>query len=295
MTPDEGLDRIAGWIDANLDQFRLRHARSADHRIFLVKPLGELVLAAALLAAAGRSRSWCGEKAAFVWEELEEGELLLRLLAARPDLIVISTLYANFRCFGHSNARLETLLEHLAATACCRGIEFPAWRRLDVAHGLEALGFAPFPRRPLAGTWLGAFPEPWLITDDLAYAATHEIFYITDFGARRARLDAAVRSYVATWLPAWLRIYAGRGNWDLFGEFVMVGACLGRSPPGAVDLLAGQIGEDGLVPGPHGSAATLKSDSDSAERGAFLCNYHTTLVAMMALALSAGDGRAAAR
>lgn len=280
------LDRAAGWIDANIEQFRLCHAQSDDARVFLMKPLGELALTAAVLSRCAFDSAWCGQKVKFAWDELGGGDALLHLLSARPDLIVASTLYACFRQFGHRNRRLDILIRHLAATAACRAIEFPRWRRLDVAHAFDALEIEPFPPDAHVGTWVVARPEPWMLTDDVAYAVTHEIFYITDFGRVPERLPASVRSYVTTWLPAWLKIYAAQSNWDLFAEFVMVGASLNLPQHAAVRLLMEQLTPDGHVPGPRDGAANLIRSNDTGARVRFLRNYHTTLVAMMAFALA---------
>jgi hypothetical protein len=279
------MRRVADWVDVNWDQFLLYHARSVDQRIFLIKPLGELALTAALLLRAGHLERWSKDKLDRIWNELGGGDTLLQVLAARPDLIVASTLYASFRKAGYRNSRLDLLVEHLAGTASCGAIEFPAWRRLDVAHGLDALGISPFPRKPTTGTWIAARPEPWLITDDIAYAVTHEIFYITDFGTEVGRLPDAIFSYVVTWLPAWLEIYARQENWDLYAEFVMVGACLHQGQGNAVRHLAAQVQPEGYVSGPRGSAANLLHPAETTERSRFLRNYHTTLVAMMAFSL----------
>jgi hypothetical protein len=155
-----------------------------------------------------------------------------------------------------------------------------------VAHGLDALDIESFPPDAYVGTWVAARPEPWMMTDDIAYAVTHEIFYISDFGRVPERLPPSVRSYVATWLPAWLEIYAAQSNWDLFAEFVMVGASLRQSQPVALCLLMEQLTPDGHVPGPRDGAANLIRSNDPGPRIRFLRNYHTTLVAMMAFALA---------
>jgi len=201
------LKRAAVWLDENHAEFHLSHARTIDEQIQLIKPIGELALTSSVLAQLGYDRSWCTSKINDCWQELECGELLLRILAARPDLIVAATLYSSFYEFGMRHDRLERLLIHLSQSPACNAIEFPTWRRLDVAHGFQKLGLHPFPLKPHSDTWLSALPEPWMISDDIAYAITHEIFYITDFGNEIDRLDRNVRNYVSAWLPAWLEIY----------------------------------------------------------------------------------------
>src|SRR5262249_38141193 len=161
-------------------------------------------------------------KLAWCWDQLRQGDLLIEIVLARPDLVLVATLYANFQRHGFSNARLETALRYLIRTACVRSLEFPTWRRLDLLHPTASLGLQRFPRRPEKAPWLAARPEPWTLTDDIAYATTHSVFYITDFGRRPSRLSRPVRDYLQTWLPAWLTIYERQHNWDLFAELVMV-------------------------------------------------------------------------
>lgn len=282
---DLALGRAARWLDRNLDQFRLVHAATLEQRIQLMKPLGELALAASVLSSCGHRQDWCRDKLQFVWDELDQGDAVLHLLAARPDLIVASTLYACFVQFGFRNARLDHLIEHLASSPACLGIEFPTWRRLDVAHGFEMLGLASFPGQPQEGTWLEKRPEPWLMTDDIAYAVTHEIFYITNFGRQRSRLSGQVASYVTTWLPAWLEIYERQENWDLYAEFVMTAACLDLERSENTSRLVSQMTIDGYFPGPDGSASSLVDGNKTSSRKVLLQNYHTTLVSMMAIVL----------
>lgn len=274
------------WLSVHREQFSLANARSDEQLLRLIKPIGELALAASILRKRGRHSSWANQTLHYCWGELEQGNVLLRVLAARPDLVVASTLYACFYEVGLSNSRLDILLRHLEGCASCRSIEFPTWRRLDVAHGFAALGYRPFPSNPEVGTWLYGLPEPWMISEDIAYAVTHEIFYITDFGWQPERLTCQISDYVTAWLPAWSEIWARQNNWDLFAEFAMVAACLGKPSGAMLDRLATVQDSGGYFPGPGGSAASLIGSQTSAPRACFLANYHTTLVALMAFAMA---------
>jgi hypothetical protein len=284
---ETSIARAASWIEQHADQFSLRHSADFEEALQLLKPIGELTLTLDILARCqvpfanlAKRRQWC-------WDELKQGEFLVEVLTIRPDLIVASAVYASFKHAGLVNARLERVLNHLIESPSALSLEMPTWRWLDLCHGFEALGLRPFPAEPERATWLAALPEPWTITDDIGYALTHNVFYITDFGARPDRLRRDIRDYILTWLPAWLTIYQRQPNWDLYAELLMVAACIretGRFGPQFAQLHAAQQ-DDGMVCGPRGSAQLLIRDGTPPERSAFLQNYHTTLVALMAFAL----------
>lgn len=283
---NEVFSRARSWLDVNRIQFKLSHARSHVSRLRLIKPLGELALTASILGRFAKSQEWSHGVLDYCWREFGEGDVLINLLAARPDLVIISTLYANFASAGFSNHRLESLLRYLSSSANTHSIEFPTWRRLDLYHGCAQLGLMNFPSQPELGTWLSGFPEPWMISEDTAYAVTHEVFYISDFGRLPSRINDEIRSYLRLWIPAWLRIYSCDTNCDLFAEFLMVAACVGISHEGMWVDLQGCQNSDGFFPGPGQSAENLLSSQMPQERRIFLQNYHTTLVCLMAMAMN---------
>lgn len=251
-----------------------------------LKPLGELVLIAEKLVRAetehaAQGRAWLG----WAWSELGEGDKLLQILAARPDLIILSTVYASFAQCGFVNPRLHDAIEGIYELDATRAIEFPYWRRLDVRHAMAGLRGTKLGGDALAGSWLSFRPEPWLLSDDAAYAVTHEIFYATDYGNDPAGVSGAMSDYLRLWLPVWLRIYERRSNFDLFAELLMCAGHLRFAEiyeAGLPRLLAEQAA-DGSFPGPVGSAANLITSSTPCARAAFLRDYHTTLVSILAL------------
>jgi hypothetical protein len=281
------LDRGFKWVRSNLLQFSLSNAKSEEEKLQLLKPLGELALAADLIEQLIPGRFLTKEISEWCWNELEQGETLVGILSVRPDLIVIATLYANFKRAGLHNSRLDLLIAFLSKSPSVQNIELPTWRRLDVEHGLASLGLSLFPSDPEKGTWLSALPEPWTITDDIAYAMTHDVFYITDFGHEQDRLSADSKRYLRTWLPTWLTLYQKQMNWDLFAELLIVAACIDSSLIGMTAELGYLISvqhENGMVRGPPNSAKNLLSDTHTEHRTVFLKNYHTTLVSLIAFA-----------
>ncbi|MGJ0223581.1 DUF6895 family protein, partial [Streptococcus pyogenes] len=167
-------------------------------------------------------------------------------------------------------------------------LEFPTWRRLDLQRAFESLGVQPFPPQAAKSCWFFNRPEPWIMSDDIGYALTHDIFYLTDFGRDVTQLPSECIRYLEDWLPSWLGIFLKRPNWDLVAELLMVGSCL-RSEASTeyYEALLSAAEDDGLVPSPPGSGAQLIALEEDVEprRRRFLSNYHTCLVSCMALGM----------
>jgi hypothetical protein len=279
------ISSALSWIRANKSQFALPVGPTSESTLKAIKPLGELSLVlekidqGELLANPAELLDWC-------WAQFRGGDLMLEILQARHDLIVLCTIYASFVQKGYFNRRLSSWIDYLRSTRAHQGIEFPRWRRLDVDHALAKLDGTCLGENPLRDTWIVGLPEPWLMSDDTAYAVTHSLFYVTDFGSTPAALPENVREYLHLWLPAWLEVARRQRNFDLFAEWLMVAAYSGFGEifdEHAEALISHQRG-DGVFPGPTGSAETLLTGEISEVRADFLKNYHTTLVAVLALA-----------
>jgi len=282
------LTRTVSWIRSNRDQFSLALAVDAAHRIELIKPLGELALAAELLTRHAAYRHVGANLLAWCWAELDEGQGLLDLLSARPDLLVVATILGGFRRRGFRSRPLEGFIRYVAGTRYRAALQLPNWRALDLQHALTRLGVASRgTHSDVKRTWCSRLPEPWLIDHDSAYAFTHEVFYITDFGRFSGRLPKATREYIRLWLPAWLSIYERKHDLDVYCELLMVAACTTRTW-GLRDAFAcctASFDEHGYLPSPEGGGRNLLRRGMSAERKKFLNCYHTTLVGMLAALL----------
>ncbi|MBB5696464.1 hypothetical protein FHS87_004535 [Roseomonas pecuniae] len=245
------------------------------------KPIGELVLVSEKMLRTERDELWL-KLLEWAWSEFERGDMILRVLTARPDLVVLSTIYASFARSGYTDNRLAGWLSYLEKTTSCSALEFPRWRKLDVEHAFASLNAVMLPKDCLNGTWFAAMPEPWLMTDDLAYATTHAVFYATDFGRYSDALPRRLHEYLGLWLPIWLQLSLEKENFDLYAEWLMVAAYSGHYAiydEHSTQLLAHQRG-DGAFPGPH----DCEKDPESSSRiSDFLTNYHTTLVSLLAL------------
>jgi hypothetical protein len=284
QTASEVLRVGIRWLDANLENFSLRFALDDVHRIQLLKPLGELVLLLELIGRRPEFRSKARDMTVWAWEEFERGELLLEVLAARPDLIMVATILASFHSGGLRNRKLARFIRYLSTTHYTAAIQLPNWRILDLRIAMSRLNQqAAFPRGLIGRMWSFQHPEPWLIDHDSAYAFTHEVFYVTDFGRAPRRYPRRTREYVALCLPAWLEIFHRKSDLDVFSELLMVGCCLRiEAPQGAYARILSPFKEHGFLPSPHGGGSSLLRPGMRRCRRDFLIHYHTTIVGLMA-------------
>ncbi|QIQ01307.1 DUF6895 family protein [Streptomyces liangshanensis] len=256
------------------------------------KPLGETALAASLVvreAVAGTQElKLARELLDFCWEQLGEGSMLHERLLRYPLMSDPLETYAHFARSGYRHRALERLVAHTTSLRSARAVEVLPNRRLAVANAARVAGLdqgpVPFDWAALTReTWLGSFPEPWLVDWSTAYNMTHTVFHCTDWARVPTGLAGDLTAYVGDWLPVWTDIWAEIGEWDLMGELMIVGSCLDEPRCDAADWerLASLQHEDGLFPRDAQPVA-----DDPAER--FSDQHHPTVVAAIAgtLALS---------
>jgi hypothetical protein len=287
--------RALGWIVRHRGQFRLRG--DERRRVALSKPLGELALTADVLMSWSRAPSAAyragRELLSFCWDEFGRGEMMRALVWREPDLLVFGSLYETFHRHGLRNALLPSALREASRLTGVRALEFPAWRRLEMAMAYRRLGIpTPWPvAKAFKDTWLSSRPEPWALTVSAAYSLTHTVFYRTAFGRSPSRLPFHLREYLQRWCPVWIHHYRDIENYDLVAEMIMVLRCIRAPDTGdfAAMLSAGQAA-NGMIRGPAGAGRGLDPFAQGRVRRTFLDNYHTTLVALMAAQMSAADG-----
>lgn len=304
MTEATALFRLGAaalsWIESNLSRFGVSASGDDLTLVEEVKPLAELSLACDLISRTGvRSRfgrqfiSFSKDVLANCWDELDRGEHLRHLLLRYPDLFSLVTVYPPFRRAGFRNADLDRSIESIVEDPGIRALEFPAWRLIDFAVALRALGFrSPWrPAEEFGRTWLGQAPPPWMMSESAAYSLTHTVFYMTDFGFMPEGLPKRARVYVSKWFGPWSRYFARAPNFDLLGEFLMVGYCLDiKQVPDLLKYLLAAQGRNGAVCGPEAILTNLGSRVSEKQRR-FLRDYHTTLVALMASVLGLRTSR----
>ena len=276
------------WILARERLFSIESHRSTKRILELLKPIGELALLSRYISdnSSGTLKASADRIMMFCWQEMDEGDLLRRVLAVRPDLLIFSTLYGTFYRSGLSNEELHEQIKKMRFTPSYFNVDLPAWRRLDLLHGMFAIGLAKEGDLKVAfnSTWLAGCYEPWTLSEATAYGLTHTIFYMTDYGAVEGLLPEAVLTYLKQWLAVWENNYIDEGNLDLAAEMVMCRRCIGDIS-GANKFCNSSLAnllEDGAVPGPELGAVGLLFGEEDPLKSVFYQNYHTTLVACMA-------------
>lgn len=278
-------DRALSWLHAqrSLGAFPTDTTESLADPDSVYKPLGETALAASLILRDGVTGP--GQRAAaqslvdFAWRQFREGDLLyerqLRHLLMSDPLEI----YAHFVRCGYRHRRLDRLLAHHARLRSVRGIEVTPSRRLAVANAARLVGLDHGDDwHALArATWLGSTPEPWALNWMTAYAMTHTVFHLTDWGARPTGLPPDLTAYVRSWLPVWIDVWREVEQWDLVTELLIVGASLDQPlcDPADWEAVAAAQHEDGFMPRDGD-----RVDDDPARR--FTDHQHTVVVTAIA-------------
>jgi hypothetical protein len=198
-------------------------------------------------------------------------------------------MYASFVRAGYRHRPLEALCAHLVGLRAARVRELAPHDQLAVVVAARQLGL-PAPVDPLVlveRTWLGGQPEPWMLDAAAAYALTHTVFHLTDFGADPCGLPQELQKYLHLWLPVWVEVVTETKAWDLLAELLIVDACLTapQTYPQAWEYLALGQYPDGMLP--QSIPQALRDPEKE-----FRIHYHPTLVAVIAgtLAVSRSVG-----
>jgi uncharacterized protein DUF6895 len=281
------FQRLFAWLTFHRKDFFFKQEKNLYSQLLMLKPFGEFILCVDLLLRFGIEKDKNIQHLQWAWSQLEDGEYLLKLLAIRPDLIAFIGMYTSFYTWGYRNSRLEQFIQYLHASNSSQSLEIQQWRRVALQYNFARLELCDFPSDLIKGSWVISLPEPWTISDEMAYAVTHEVFYITDFGRQPNNMDIKVTNYLKIWMPVWIQFFVDKENWDLTSEFIMVEECLKTSNDieTALSHLVESVKDDGYVMGPEGAGRGFVQDYHSAQQRMFLTNYHTTLVTLMAIAM----------
>jgi hypothetical protein len=251
-------DRALSWLHANRELGALPPGTTGElaDPDSVYKPLGETALAASLILRDGVAGP--GQLAAaqslmdFTWQQFREGDMLYERQVRHTMMTDPLETYAPFARCGYRHTELDRLLRHLIRLRPAGAAEQVPNRRLAVANAVRVAGFegdidwAGLTR----ATWLGATPAPYAINWLTAYAVTHTVFHLTDWGGSPGGLPAELTSYLRNWLPVWIDIWREAEQWDLVGELLIVSASLDEPywAPEDWEAVAALQHEDGLVP-----------------------------------------------
>ncbi len=286
--------RALGWLGRARSGFALPEAvTAAQIPVQALKSVAELGLAMSLIereAVAGTEDAQAARQLAeFAWGQLEGGALLYRRQLNDPASSFPMEVYASFVRAGYRHRPLAALCAHLVGLRGARVRELAPHDQLAVVAAARQLGL-PAPVDPLVlveRTWLGGKPEPWMLDAAAAYALTHTVFHLTDFGVDPCGLPEELQEYLHLWLPVWVEVVTETKAWDLLAELLIVDACLTAPenyPPAWERLVQAQY-PDGMLP--H---CTTQAPRDPEKD--FRIHYHPTLVAVIAgtLAVSRSVG-----
>lgn len=298
MEEAESLDALAlralEWTADHRSRFRLPDdVTDPGHDVdATLKPLGELARIGVSLrrdsAPETATKRIADDLIDFAWHEFRQGELFMDLLRSAPSTTYPLEFYAPFTEVGLRHHDFEDFAHCMAATRNWAVIELEPTRALGVVNAQRCLGIPPghdvetMTRR----TWLGGLPEPWAIESFAAYALTHGVFHLTNWGDHGARLSGEITDYLELWLPVWLATWLEEENWDLCGELLVVDALLPDAEPSNEPWrrLAAAQEADGAIP---------ESGREAPPRGdRFLGCYHSTLVGAFAATSTTARNRA---
>ncbi|WP_329234977.1 hypothetical protein OHB07_31095 [Streptomyces sp. NBC_00111] len=278
-------DRALSWLHANRDLGGLPPGTTetmADPDS-VYKPLGETTLAASLIlrdGVAGPGRLAAAQSLMdFTWEQFRHGDMIYERQLRHTLMTDPLEMYAPFVRSGYRHEELDRLLAHRSRMRSAGSVEVLPNRRLAVANAARVVGLdhTEDMNALAAATWLGARPEPWAINWITAYAMTHTVFHLTDWGGNPGGLPPELADYVRTWLPVWIDVWREVGQWDLVTELLVVGASI-EDPycrPEDWEAVAALQHEDGLVPRDSDPV-----DDDPQQR--FTDHQHTVVVAAVA-------------
>jgi hypothetical protein len=288
LSDEAAIDNLFEWICSNKNNFSHLKGKTPDNQLKLLKPIGELALCCDIMIRNGIQIENANSILHWAWRELNEGKFLLQALIARPSLLMISSLYSNFHRNGYYNESLFNLIAYYEKSDITRAMQYPYWRRLDLDLAFYNLGISKkfYPKQE--ATWAYNQPEPWLIDNDSAYALTHEVFYLTDFGEMADYLHKKTAEYLKQWLSTWRQIFLMDDNLDIYTELLMVSLCIGNLDKldDEFSVLDREVRRHGYIPGPENSGKNLMENIRDSARIKFLENYHTTLVGMMAYCMN---------
>ncbi|QAU49516.1 hypothetical protein XH91_31925 [Bradyrhizobium guangzhouense] len=281
---------MLGWIIARKDLFRLAISDDAS-RVRLVKPLGELTILAGTAKMLSKQtiipNALSDQLLQFCWDELNGGDLLAELIRRYPSCLIFVSVYAVLFSNGFFCERLHAaILEKTSVRGYCE-IELPAWQQLDVGVALDELGItSPWNVTELyERTWLGQRLEPWSAWPGAAYSVTHTVFSVTRMGRATDKLPEASQEYLRLWMPVWQVFYAQLQQFDLLSELVATAHCAGFQCDDVdfFEILKSHQCKDGHIPSPEGATRSVCIGETAPERIYFLEQYHTSIVALLAM------------
>ncbi len=194
--------------------------------------------------------------------------------------------YITLRTTGYRSSFHEESLRLAWASGYLFAVEVVPHRVLDREYFLWKAGLLssePDWPKLYANTALAVAPDALHLDHEAAYAITHTLFYLSDWGRRKPPFEAEESARVTRILDCLMVHYWRVRHWDLLGELLVNRVALGaRESPLATGASAGFLNAwrpDGCIPGGGLEIEGLDKASPS-ERESIIFRecYHTTLV-----------------
>ena len=196
--------------------------------------------------------------------------------------------YLLLRATGYRNAFHEETIHRMTDGDYDAFTELTPYRVMDREYFLWRAGLRGEPDWPqtYAGTLLARVPNAVHIDKEAAYAITHTLFYLSDWGRCAPRLRAAEIDRVTNIVDCLIVHFWRVRHWDLLGELLLARACLpGWEPRLAAEASAAFLGawrsEGYMLPEGNDIPALAGARDFEHETIIFQECYHTTLVGIL--------------
>jgi hypothetical protein len=296
--PASVSDRALGWTVAHLDFFNpLQNTPKPDelrHKAFVELALTCLHLSRQPAAAQNERLQRLLEFIARIGNLPFFRDAIFRVSNMFVPHVLLAVV---LRACGLADDRARWLaLGELIDRATIQVSERPVFRTMELRYLLD---LGQIPHRLPSYTSLvrrGILSRPLnvaYVTDADAYAVTHTLFYLSDFGSKPiSEISSSRREDVRWSVEHLLGMYAHSGNWDLVGELLLSCTCLGVGREASAlysvcwRVLSDAQWPNGGVPGPQYDPARAQN-LEGVEQQSYVFEqcYHTTLVAVLAGAI----------
>ena len=276
------------WVVANLESFD-PIAHDGSVKVDTVKPFAELAFLASIVEQKRHSVYKEAFRAAteFVERTAQRNQLRDRFLRQPSLFLLYGNIYTALERWSRQEHSWHLPIQRLIDSGYLTTMEMVPFRKIDLFNMLEATGYRhdlPSPQELYRNTLAFRMPSVLYLTNDDAYAITHTLFYLADFGSQDLRLFLGER-YADTvmYVEMLLGMYLRKQNWDIAGELLICCDCLGSRPEpfyrlGWEGIARAQL-DSGEIIGPKFDRNSPKlAAAAEARKYCFDQNYHTTLV-----------------
>jgi hypothetical protein len=293
------MDRALGWVHDRLDLFRpLDHSPLVDP--VALKATAELALACSSLLTIGLRDPRLDDLVG-ACEDTARAAEFRRAVQDFPHLMqLFAPIVCGLRRCGLDDPELRELTPLIQETydqGYVAAVERTPSQTMDLVYALDRCqvrhGFAGM-RSLLEQSIVGRQPPVGYLTDRDVYDMTHVLFAVCDMGlVVPPPLPAAVLTWSRWATSTLLNEYVKERDWDVVGELLLVCRCLDFAPEPVVSrawrALREAQADDGSVPDTSYSPARASTRSGHDRRVyEFASNYHPTIVALEAAALTRG-------